>query len=278
MRRMLRQHHNPGPDVDAAEQVLDVLIGQADAAAGDEFADRRRIIGAMNAILAGAEIHGARAQRIAGAARHEARQIGLARDHFRRRIPVRPFRLAADFLHAGPGKPLAADADAVANGSAMAEHVIEHGVAGIDDDGTRCLAGIERHNGAPQPLRQRAIYVIGRRGLGRRQADIIRRKTVWRGGRVAKRLRVRLARVEGRQQQQCRAKYQRAGRAQRKPAMACECLYHDLPHWDAHRADASDPTNATGAPQFRRGPNRSDAVKSRASHVSAIGTGADFGC
>ena len=38
----------------------------------------------MNAILAGAQIHGAGAKGIAGPARHESRQIGLARDHLHR--------------------------------------------------------------------------------------------------------------------------------------------------------------------------------------------------
>jgi hypothetical protein len=111
----------------------------------------------MNAVLAGAKIHGAGAKRIAGATRHEARQIRLARHHFRRRIPIRPFRLPADGLHAGPGKTVAADTDAVTNGPALAEHEIQRGVAGIDDDGTGCLAALKGHRGAPQPLRQHAL-------------------------------------------------------------------------------------------------------------------------
>jgi hypothetical protein len=32
VRRILRQHHDPGADIDAAEQVGNVFIGQADAA------------------------------------------------------------------------------------------------------------------------------------------------------------------------------------------------------------------------------------------------------
>ena len=44
----------------------------------------------MNAILAGAQIHGAGAKEIAGPARHESRQIGLARDHLHRWMPTRP--------------------------------------------------------------------------------------------------------------------------------------------------------------------------------------------
>ncbi len=78
-RRVLRQHHDLGADIDPAEQIGDVLIGQADAARRDELADRRGIVGAVDAVLAGAEIHRARAERVARAAGHEARQIGLAR-------------------------------------------------------------------------------------------------------------------------------------------------------------------------------------------------------
>ena len=113
----------------------------------------------MNAVLARAEIHGASAERIAGAAGHETRQIGLARDHLRRRIPIRPFRLAADGLHAGPGKAVAADADAVTNGLATAEHVIQRGTAGIDDDGAERLAGIKGYRGAAQPLGQTPAFI-----------------------------------------------------------------------------------------------------------------------
>ena len=186
MRRALRQHHHLGADGDAAEQVGDVFIGQANAARGDELADGRGIVGAVNPVDAGAEIHGARAERIAGAARHEARQIGLARDHFRRRMPIRPLGLPGDRLHAGPGKTLAAYADAVANRAALAEHVIEVGVAGIDHDGARRFVGIEGNDGALQPLRHHGravVAVIG--GLGRRDHHVIRGKRRRRVGGIA---------------------------------------------------------------------------------------------
>jgi len=52
--------------------------------------------GAVNPVQRLAEIECAGAERIAFAAGHEARQIGLALDHFRRRIPIRPFRHLAD--------------------------------------------------------------------------------------------------------------------------------------------------------------------------------------
>ena len=76
---------------------------------------------------------------IAGTARHEARQIGLARDHFRRRMPIR--HSALRLMVCTPDQALAADADAVTNGAAPVEHVIERGVAGIDD--ARRFAGVE---------------------------------------------------------------------------------------------------------------------------------------
>src|SRR5215468_3921151 len=141
-RRVLRQHHDFGADIDAAEEIGDVLVGHADAARRDELADRGGIVGAVDAVFARTEIHGAGAERIAGTAGDEARQIGLARDHLRRRIPVRPLRLAADRLYAGPGETLTADADAVADRAAAAEHVVEHSIAGIDDDGAGRLAAV----------------------------------------------------------------------------------------------------------------------------------------
>src|SRR6202158_1749423 len=110
----------------------------------------------MNPIFAGAEIHRAPPPRIAGPARHETRQVRLARDHLRRRVPIRSFRLAADGLNAGPGEAFAADADAVPNGAALAKHVIESSVAGIDNDRARRLAGVDGNNAAPQPLRDYA--------------------------------------------------------------------------------------------------------------------------
>ena len=253
MRRILRQHHDPGADIDAAEQVGDVFIGQADAARGNELADGRGIVGAVNAVFAGAKIHRARAERVAGTAGHETRQIRLARDHLRRRMPIRPFRLAADGLHAGPGKTFAADADAVANGAALAEHVIERGVAGIDDDGAGRFAGIERHDGPPQPLGEHAgVAVVCQRGLVRRHHDVVRRECALRRGGVAERLGARLTGENDRRHQQCPGENKRVGHARRWPAIACDCLCHDLPRCDAHHADASDRANAAEAPRFHR--------------------------
>src|SRR3982074_3191433 len=56
-------------------------------------------------------------------------------------MPIRPFGLARDFLHAGPGKAVAADADAVADRAPVTEDVIEVGVGGIDDQRSGRLLG-----------------------------------------------------------------------------------------------------------------------------------------
>ena len=106
-------------------------------------ADGRRLVGAVDAVQRLAEIKSARAERIARAARHHARQIRLALDHLGRRMPVRPFRHLADALGAGPGEAFAADADAVAQRLAAAERQIEIGVRRIDDDRAgRLLGGV----------------------------------------------------------------------------------------------------------------------------------------
>ena len=132
--------------------------------------DRRRLVGAVNAIDGRTEIHRARAQRIARPAGHEARQIRLALDHFRRWMPVRPLGLAADLLHAGPGEAIAADADAVADRAVVAEHVIKIRVRRIDDDGAGRLLGDEIHL-LPAQVRRQLVFtaLIGLGLLIRRQ-------------------------------------------------------------------------------------------------------------
>src|SRR5437899_8851573 len=102
---------------------------------------------------------------MARSASHEARQIRLPCDHLRRRIPVRPFRLPGDGLNTGPGEALAAHADAVTNRAAGTEHVIENGIAGIDDDGALRLAGIEIDGGAAQSRRYRALFLARARHI-----------------------------------------------------------------------------------------------------------------
>ena len=92
----IRQHHDLGAERHAIVEIRDVLVGEADAARRHALADGRRRVGAVDAEQGIAEIHGARAERIARAAGHEARQVRLAVDHLLRRMPVRPFLLARD--------------------------------------------------------------------------------------------------------------------------------------------------------------------------------------
>ncbi len=104
-------------------------------------ADGLRRVGAVDAIHRAAEIHRAGTERIAGTAGHLTRQIGLARDHFRGRGPIRPLGLFGNRLYARPGEAVAADTNAVADRLTAAEHIIEIGIGRIDDDGAGRLAG-----------------------------------------------------------------------------------------------------------------------------------------
>src|SRR5258708_15286459 len=70
-----------GADRHALIEVGDIGIDQPEAARGDRGADGIGPVGAVDAVDGDAEIHRARAERIAGSASHEARQIRLARDH-----------------------------------------------------------------------------------------------------------------------------------------------------------------------------------------------------
>src|SRR5690606_8044432 len=80
------------------------------------------------------------------AARHEAGQVRLARDHFRGRGPVRPFRLARDIENALPLKACAPDADAVADRAAVALNEIKMTFRGLDDDGAGRLGRAVEHH------------------------------------------------------------------------------------------------------------------------------------
>src|SRR6185437_10481366 len=130
--RRAGQHHHPRANLDSIEEILDVRVGQPDAARRYEGADGRGLVSAVDAIERVAEIERARAKRIALATGHEARQVRLTLDHFLGRKPVRPFLHAADALGAGPCEAFAADADAVAQSLAVAHDQIKVGVRRID--------------------------------------------------------------------------------------------------------------------------------------------------
>ena len=74
-------------DLDAVVKIDDVVIGHPDASRRDRLTDRIRLVRAMDAVERAAEIHGARAERILGAAVEEPRQIGAPAQHLGRRLP-----------------------------------------------------------------------------------------------------------------------------------------------------------------------------------------------
>src|SRR6476619_1962148 len=79
-----------GAHRNAVVEIGDIRVGQPETARRHRGADGLRLVGAVNAIDRGAEIHRAGAERIARPAGHPARQIRLALDHFVRWGPVRP--------------------------------------------------------------------------------------------------------------------------------------------------------------------------------------------
>jgi hypothetical protein len=72
--------------------------------------------------------------------RHVFPQLGLSLQHFRGRVPVRPFLFGVNRRQARPAKSFAADADSVTNGLSAPLHQIEKVTSGIDDDRARRLA------------------------------------------------------------------------------------------------------------------------------------------
>src|SRR4051812_30786784 len=127
-------HDDLGANPHALVEIGHVLVAHADAAGGNRSADRPGLVRAVDAVERGAKIHRARAKRIVRTARHMARQVGAALEHFGRRHPVRPLRLPRDALDARPGEPGTADADAIADRLAVLLHQIEKAVWRIDDD------------------------------------------------------------------------------------------------------------------------------------------------
>src|SRR5215831_20518470 len=93
----------------------------------------------MNAIDRRTEIHRPRSKRVARTARHEAGQIGLARDHLRWRRPVRPFGLARDVEETLPLESLAPDTNTVADCAAARLDKVEMTLGAGYDDGARRL-------------------------------------------------------------------------------------------------------------------------------------------
>src|ERR1019366_3813036 len=133
---------DPCEDIDAAVKVDHVLVAHPDAAGRHVGADGPGLVGAVDAIERGSQIHRARAERILRTAFHVPRQIRTPHQHFRRRRPIRPFLLGGNLLDARPGEAGAADADAIAQRLAVALHQEQELVRRIDDDGAGALLAV----------------------------------------------------------------------------------------------------------------------------------------
>src|SRR3954470_17724656 len=83
-------HHDLGADVHPLEQVSDVLVEHADAAIRGELADRLRLVGAVDGVLAPREGHGRNPHRVVGRATGDhVRQRRVVRLDLSRRRPRR---------------------------------------------------------------------------------------------------------------------------------------------------------------------------------------------
>src|SRR5690606_1457330 len=102
-----------------------ILIRHAEAARRYCFADRLRLVRAVNAVERRAEIDRAAAERIVGAALHEGGKSRLALAHLFRRRPVGPFALLRNLVHTRPAESVAADADAVADRAVFVLYIIK---------------------------------------------------------------------------------------------------------------------------------------------------------
>ena len=108
----------------------------ANAAVGDEAADRARVIGAVNRVFpTAAERQGGRPHGIARAAAwNDIRQRGLIVLDLGRRRPCRAQLLACDEGRPGPLLAAAADADRIAHSLAISEDVIERPLGSLHHD------------------------------------------------------------------------------------------------------------------------------------------------
>src|ERR1017187_8113695 len=158
--RLLADDHF-GPDRNAIVQIDDIGIDQAETSRRHGRSDGLRRIGAVDAIDGGPEIKRARAQRIAGPAGHEARQIRLALDHFGRRYPVWPFLLAGDAQQPLPLKAIAANADSITDRAPIGLDHIKEPFGRMNNDRAGGLTSAIGHHLARKLRRQLFIGRVG---------------------------------------------------------------------------------------------------------------------
>src|SRR3954470_19750851 len=134
--RMSRSdHHHFGADPNSIVEVDHVLVHHADAARGDRLADGVGFVGAVDAIKRGTEVHGARAERVGGSTRHEARQVGTALQHLRGRTPIRTLALNGNLFETGPLEAGSPYADPIAQGGPATLDQVKELARRIDHDG-----------------------------------------------------------------------------------------------------------------------------------------------
>src|ERR1700747_879435 len=78
-------------DVDTTIEIDHVVIHETETTGRDCLAYGLRGVGSVNAIYGISKVHRARAKRITRTSGHETGQIRLPLDHFRWRVPIRPF-------------------------------------------------------------------------------------------------------------------------------------------------------------------------------------------
>src|SRR6516162_2865910 len=125
-RQALPRHDHRRAEADPSVKVEDVGIVHADAAAGHEAADRARVVGAVNGILAGAQRQRGGAHGIApAAARNDIGKVRPVVLDLRGRRPCRAQILAADNGRPRPLLAGAAYSHGIAYRLAIAEDVVE---------------------------------------------------------------------------------------------------------------------------------------------------------
>src|SRR6202521_2063912 len=111
----LARHDDWGAEVSALEQVGRVGVMHAEAAARGGAADGIGRVGAVDAILAPAQVHGADAERIVRSRAHHLGQPRVLATHACRRPPTRVAIFGADPQVAGPLELRLAHGDRVAH-------------------------------------------------------------------------------------------------------------------------------------------------------------------